>query len=79
MQSCFFVFNLSDIILLSQSIPEILLLKLTLYDSRLLTVQILATSAVPPTCETGIIVVIALNTYIEGMSFVTWLGSDGRM
>lgn len=79
MQSCFFVFILSDTALLSQSIPEILLLKLTLYDSRLLTVQILATSAVPPTCETGIIVVIALNTYIEGMSFVTWLGSDGRM
>ena len=79
MQSCFFVFILSDTVLLSQSIPEILLLKLTLYDSRLLTVQILATSAVPPTCETGIIVVIALNTYIEGMSFVTWLGSDGRL
>lgn len=79
MQSCFFVFNLSDIILLPRYIPKTLLPKLTLYDSRLLTVQILATSAVPPTCETGIIVVITLNTYIEDMSFVTWLGSDGRM
>jgi|GEM_PF-5144270 len=47
MQSCFFGFILSDTALLSQSIPEILLLKLTPYDSRLLTVQFLAASAYP--------------------------------
>lgn len=79
MQSCFFGFILSDTALLPRCIPETSLSELTLYDSRLLTVQSLTTSAFPAECEIGIIVVIAYNIYIEDMSFVTWHGSDGRM
>ncbi|CAM4445555.1 hypothetical protein PAXY110619_15595 [Paenibacillus xylanexedens] len=47
MQSCFFGFILSDAFMLPRYIPETLLPKLTLYDSRLLTVQFLAVPAIP--------------------------------
>lgn len=79
MQSCFFSFILSDTSWLPPCIPATLLPKLSLYDSRLLPVQSLTTSALLPECEIGIIVVIAFDIYIENMSFVTRHGSDGRM